>query len=305
MTATFILSLDCEGKWGMADKITDYHDHHLTTAKLSQAYASLLALFERYEIPVTFAFVMAFLLSAEEQRRNDHLFPTCDVGSQWLSRFRDAQARGSSDGWAHPDLLDRVRDEGRHEIACHGFSHLPLDRSITPQAAAAEFAACRQVADMRGVALETLVYPRNQVGHVDQLQPNGFTGFRDRLARPEGKAGMLMALASEFNIYERTQPACPPARDEAVRIPAGYFFNWRVGARKRVPRAVTKLRWKNLLDRSGADDVVHLWLHPHNIITGPETLGSLEEVLREVADRRHRGKVETMTQADYCRRIAA
>lgn len=305
MTATFILSLDCEGKWGMADKITHYHDRHLTTAKLSEAYASLLALFERYEIPVTFAFVMAFLLSGEEQRDNDHLFPTCDAGSRWLSRFRDAQAHGSLEGWTHPELLDRVREKERHEIACHGFSHLPLDHSITSATAGAEFDACKQVAAMRGVTLETLVYPRNQVGHVDLLKPNGFGGFRDRLSRPEGKAGMLMALASELNIYERTQPARIPARGEPVRIPAGHFFNWRVGARKRVPMAITKLRRKNLLARSGDGDVVHLWLHPHNIITGPQTLASLEQILRKVADRRHQGKVETMTQSQYCRRIAA
>lgn len=305
MTATFILSLDCEGKWGMADKITSYHDHHLTTAKLSEAYAKLLALFDRYEIPVTFAFVMALLLSAEEQRDKDHLFPTCDAGSRWLSRFRDAQACGALEGWTHPELLDQVREKKRHEIACHGFSHLPLDASITSGAAEAEFGACKQVAAMRGIALETLVFPRNQVGHLDLLKPNGFAGFRDRLTRPGGKVGMLMALASELNINERTQPARAPAAGEPVRIPAGYFFNWRVGMRKRVPRVVTKLRWKKLLERSGGGDVVHLWLHPHNIITGPETLASLEEILREVADRRHQGKVEALTQADYCRRIAA
>lgn len=211
----------------------------------------------------------------------------------------------SLDGWTHPELLDRVRNKERHEIACHTCSHLPLDQSITSAAAEAEFAACEQVAAMRGIALETFVYPRNQVGHIDLLKPNGFAGFRDRLTRPEGNAGMLMALASELNIYERTQPARAPAPGEPVRIPAGYFFNWRVGVRKRVPRAVTRLRWKNLLERSGDGDVIHLWLHPHNVITGPETLASLEQVLREVADRRHRGKVETLTQADYCRRIAA
>lgn len=302
MTAKFILSLDCEGKWGMADAITAYHDHHLTTAKLRDAYVRLLALFHRYELPVTFAFVMAFLLSDEEQREDEHLFPHCAQGVEWLRHFRAAQAADSLEGWTLPELLDLVQADARHEVACHGFSHLPLDGNTTPQASAAkEFAACRDVADRRGLNLETLVYPRNQIGHVSLLGKYGFRGFRHRLRRRAGRAGQLMALAAEWNVRQAAQPS--PAYDPygAIDIPSGFFFNWRVGARRLVPPAVTALRWKRMIDHAGEEDVVHLWLHPHNIITGPETYDVLERVLRNVADMRDRGRLETMTQADYCR----
>jgi len=305
MTATFILSLDCEGKWGMADHITPYHDHHLTADKLRGAYLALTALFARYEVPATFAFVMAFILSGAEQEVVDDLFPDHPAGRAWLASFRSAQARGDLGGWTLPEALDIVRDDGRNEIASHGFSHLPLDEDTPRDLAEREFAACDRVARMRGLALDTLVFPRNQVGHVDLLAEHGVLGYRERLARGHDKIRKAAALASELNVFERPQPDAVPSRDRAMAIPSGHFFNWRVGARRMVPRWTTAMRWRAMLEAAGTGDVVHLWLHPHNIITGPETLPLLERVLRDVARLRDAGRLEIATQATYCRALAA
>lgn len=305
MSATFILSLDCEGKWGMADRITAYHDHHLTSDKLRGAYRALTALFARYEVPATFAFVMAFLLSRAEQEAVDDLFPHHPAGAAWLASFRAAQACGNLGGWTLPEALDIVTSDGRHEVACHGFSHLPLDEVSTPRAfAARELEACDHVARLRGLAIETLVFPRNQVGHVDLLPGHGISGYRERLARGSGRIAQAAALASEFNLFERPQPDAVPGADRAIAIPPGHFFNWRVGARRVVPRWTTVLRWRNLMEAAETGDVVHLWLHPHNIITGPETLPLLARVLRDVARLRDAGRLEVATQASYCRTLA-
>lgn len=158
---------------------------------------------------------------------------------------------------------------------------------------------------MRGLALETLVFPRNQVGHVDLLASHGLLGYRQRFARGGGGLAKAAALASELNMFERPQPDAVRTRDRAIAIPSGHFFNWRVGARRMVPRWTTAKRWRNLLTSAGTGEVVHLWLHPHNIITGPETLPLLERVLRDVARLRDAGRVEIATQASYCRALAA
>lgn len=305
MSATFILSLDCEGKWGMADHIGPYHDHHLTTDKLREAYSALTALFARYDVRATFAFVMAFLLSPAEQEAVGYLFPDHPEGRAWLASFRAAQARGELSGWTLPEALDIVRDDCRHEIASHGFSHLPLDQGTPRELVDAEFAACGHVARMRGLALETLVYPRNQVGHVDLLAGHGLRGYRQRLNRGGGPLAKAAALASELNVFERPQPDTLPASDQPAAIPSGHFFNWRVGARRVVPRWTTEMRWRRMLEAANDGEVVHLWLHPHNIITGPETLPLLERVLRDVARLRDAGRLEIATQATYCRALAA
>lgn len=303
MAATFILSLDCEGKWGMADHLTADHHRWLTTARLRDAYARILALFAEHRIDATFAFVQAFLLSPAEQRDHDELFQDHEIeGRNWLAAFRHAQADGNMEGWSLPELLDMVQEHGGHEIGCHGFSHLPLAESmVTASVMNHELAAAATVAAAKKLTLETFVYPRNLVGHPAELGKHGYTGYRGRLPVPTGVLGRAANLLSEFNVAQRPQPQVPAQTGRIVTIPSGFFFNWRFGARRHVPEAVTAWRWTRMLDKAVAHDgVVHLWLHPHNIISAPSTFDVLARVLANVAQLRDRGLLEIETQSRYC-----
>jgi len=301
MPGTFILSLDCEGKWGMADHLTADHDAWLTTARLKQAYRQLLDLFGTYRIDATFAFVMAFLLTPAEQREHEDLFQDQPIdGRNWLRNFRTAQADGRMEGWTLPELLDMVRAEGGHEVGAHGFSHLPLDPAVVSREVVRhEIAAAATIAAEKNIALQTFIYPRNLIGYPEEMRHQGYVGFRDRLRVPAGRVGRMTNLLSEFNIAEEPQPHAAAA--DLIAIPSGFFFNWRSGPRRFLPKAVTVLRWKRLLDKAAADGgVVHLWLHPHNIISGPETFEVLADVVALVADLRDRGLLEVVTQERYC-----
>ena len=302
MAGTFILSLDCEGKWGMADHLTADHHHWLPGERLRQAYRQLLDLFGEHEIDATWAFVMAFLLTPKEQRERDQLFQDQPIdGRNWLVNFRAAQAEGNMDGWSSPELLELVAAHDGHEIGCHGFSHLPLDPAQVPrEVTAREVTAASSVAMEKQVTLRTFVYPRNLVGYPDQLGHEGYRGYRDRLPVRPGAVGRLGNLLSEFNIAQRAQPDAL-AGAGPIAIPSGFFFNWRLGARARVPASVTVRRWRRILEDAAANGgVAHLWLHPHNIISAPQTFTVLADVIRDVARLRDRGVLEVRTQAAYC-----
>lgn len=295
---TFIVSLDCEGKWGMADHLTAWHHAHLNRAELDAAYRQLLELFRRYRIPASFAFVMAFVLSEREQAEiADHFVDVPIEGANWLAAFRAAQATGDLSGWSHPELLDLVRAEPMHEIACHGFTHLPLAEELVPRAEAArELAACQEAARIKGLTLETFVYPRNLKGWPQVLAEAGLKGFRARPAR-RGKLGLL---AAELNPFDRAQGPCSGEAGLTV-IPSGEMLNWQSGPRKAIPRAASRLRWKSRLEyaaRTGA--VAHIWLHPHNLIGAPGTAERLEDVLAMAAALRDAGRLVVKTQAQYC-----
>lgn len=303
MAGTFILSLDCEGKWGMADHLTADHHRWLTSSRLRDAYEQLLGLFGEYEIAGTFAFVMALLLSDREQRERNELFQDREIeGKNWLAAFRTAQAEGKMQGWTMPELLELVQSRGDHEVACHGFSHLPLREDMVPaNAMRLELTAAEQVAADRGLSLDTFVYPRNLVGRPEMLAEAGFAGYRSRLPSRGGYAGKALGLLAEMNVAEKPQPHALRSLG-ITAIPSGYFFNWRQGARRLVPPAVTVRRWTGLLRRAEVESgVVHLWLHPHNIISAPGTLDVLKAVLREVAVRRDAGTIDVQTQRTYCR----
>lgn len=299
---TFIMSLDCEGKWGMADHLQPYHQEALTAPRIIGAYERLLGMLERHQIAATFAFVMAFALDEQERRA----FPALqrrDPSDAWLAHYWNDVEAGRSDGWHVPEALEMVRGAGRHEIGSHSFCHRPLDDGSTDGAGAAqELADTAKAASLKGISLKTLVFPRNAVGNLPAVRRAGYLGYRERLNRGGGRIG---ALLDEFSTA--AVPQQPLGKWEGlVAIPPGHFFNWRFGPRKLVPPSVTVARWRNQLERCADEGgVVHLWLHPHNLITGAGTAEVLENVLGEVARLRNSGRIEVMTQHDYCRREAA
>lgn len=300
----FIISLDCEGKWGMADHITAHHNRHLTHANLVGAYRSLVSSFARYETPATFAFVMLYLLDRRERAGFADRIVDIDIdGANWLRHFRAAEQAGDVDGWFCPEALDIVRASPEHEIACHGFCHVPLANGlISSREVVNELRACQDVARLRAVELQTFVYPRNQVGHLDELAAAGFKGFRDTNGRPQNAAGRVAGLASEFNIFSRAEHLREPKAGMEV-IPAGNFLNWQRGLRRLVPRRVSRLRWKAILqDAADTGGTAHIWLHPHNLIDGPGTLERLEDVLAEASYLRDSGRLDIITMAEYVRR---
>ena len=300
-SARFIVSLDCEGKWGMADHLQPYHHELLTDEAIAAAYQQLVAIFGRYEIPATFAFVMAFTFTAEEREGfRDELLG--DEDDAWLRPYREAVAGGYVGGWHQPAALEIVQAAGVHEIACHSFCHRPLgDGSISAAGAERELDCALAVAGLKRLDFETFVFPRNEIGHLDALRSHGFIGYRQRLRRPTGRVGRALSLAEEFNVWTASQRPVPAA-DGLVPIPSGRFLNWRFGLRAKVPPQATVARWRHQL-RSAAQTsgVVHLWLHPHNLITGPGTAALLEQVLVEAATMRDRGGIRVVTQRDYCR----
>ena len=60
MSARFILSLDCEGKWGVADLLRKIDSRTLSEDSLRTAYGGIVALLDRLDIASTFAFVGLF-----------------------------------------------------------------------------------------------------------------------------------------------------------------------------------------------------------------------------------------------------
>lgn len=296
MSATFILSLDCEGKWGVADHLTDRHRRDLSDDRLRDAYRSIVQLLDNYRIEATFAFVGLLAQSRGDFARlrplieqSARIFPT------YLGPALADLDETAGDGWHGDHLLGLVTSSPTsHEIALHGATHVPwttMDRTGAETELGLFEELAGPVRDSR-----TFVFPRNLVAHRDLLVDRDFDGFRT--ARP--LRSRAASLLSEFNVFAAPER---PGRDGAlIEIPAGFFLNWRSGARGLVPPSITRLRARRLIRKAAeVDGIVHYWLHPENIASAPSTLELLEMLLREVADAREAGNCQVLTQLGYCR----
>lgn len=301
MTARFILSLDCEGKWGVTHHLRRWEQRTLSDGSLRRAYGSILSLLDEFEVPATFAFVGLFGETATSFRRLRPLVETTSgLARQLLQPALDDMDHGSGEGWHGDWAVDAVGGGAAgHEIAFQGATHVPWDVMDEKQLLT-EIEIYRQ---LKGPVSKsrTMVYPRNRVAFPHILPSMGIEAFR--LARSQSRP---MSLAGEFNIYAR--PESDPAQEPTgpVAIPAGYFVNWRHGLRRLVPVALSLQRFSNLLDQAERTGrVVHYWLHPENVASEPATLELLRAMMKRLASARSSGRCRVLTQWDYCRETKA
>lgn len=295
---TFILSLDCEGKWGVADRLTKRQHRWLTDDRLRDAYRNLIALLDEFDFPATFAFVGLF---AEPESSFRRLVPAIEDlrarAPSYLGPALEDSTTGSCQGWHGHWALDLVGGaKVRHEIGLHGITHVPwtwCDRAFFVDELRLLPELTTAVAQAR-----TFVYPRNEVAHVDLLACAGLKGFRN--GRPH--KSRLHSLLSELNLWSKAEPG-PRNGKPPIGLPAGHFVNWRSGARRLISARITQARFERMVDGSDGG-IVHAWLHPENIASAPETMAVLRKIVRSVAERRNRGRCAVLTQIDYLRTTA-
>lgn len=287
MAGTAILSLDCEGKWGVADHLRSDLSKRLSDERLKWSYREIVAHLDQWKVNATFAVVELFIWSRAEQL-GGVLQELADL--PFLREVPGAIAN-ADEGWSAPWVLDLIGPQ--HEIATHGFSHTPWP----------ELTAAQAQREMAGIAPErrrTLIYPRNGVAHTELLASFGCEGYRT--ARPA--RSRLLSLATEFNVFARAER---PIDSCGVKpIPAGAFINWRGGARALVPPAVSRMRARHIIrDAARTGGVAHFWTHPENIATHPPTLENFKAVVEEIARARDAGEIEIVTQIEFCRQQSA
>lgn len=290
----------------MADKAATYRPL-LTNAALTTTYQRLVEMFDRHQVQATFAFVGAFTLSPDEFEANRESFE--HVGSatrQWVAPFlSDAQAR-RFDGWLNPAAIAVVEASGSHEIASHGFTHVPLhEGSVTQGEFDQEMRSILSLPRFAQQPLKTFVYPRNMIGHSDRLFEAGFVGYRDNIEKVKHvRRGQLASLLEELSPVQRSQPHLVDSRTPVI-IPAGRFLNWRTGKRRLIPPSLTVQNWQALIEhavRTGG--VAHIWTHPHNFLTGDDAMFPVfDAILEYAAERVRRGELVNLTKRSYVRSL--
>lgn len=294
-----IVSVDCEGLWGLADRVEASHSS-ITAESLSWAYTNMIEAFATRQIPATLAFVSLFA--------SDHAFALDGLRSiahleshrLWVRPALAALETGDTQGWLLPLDLQEISRLGLFEIGSHGYTHIPLGNNLDTQSALeAELSGISTWETYNNLQCQTYVFPRNQVTDFPDGTKEKWIGYRGA-NMPSTLPGRAL---NEVNIWNKSQNF--PAAQAPICIPGGHLMNWRSGFRRLIPERLSVLRWRSILRdaRTQPNRVAHLWFHPHNLITGANQLHLLQSLLDEVAALRHSGELEVVTQFDFSRYV--
>lgn len=317
----FMISIDTELAWGAFDcGGTDLYSEYYEDSR--GVVRRLLAMFSRYDIPVTWAIVgHLFLESCSRNGPDSHshvLQPDYSWYPQgWLSHDPCSDWKRAPYFYA-PDIVDLIlNDETDHEIGCHTFTHAIIgDSECSREVAMSQLSECRRLAQIKGVKMESLVFPRNSVGHLDVLHELGFTSFRG--VEPNWYSGLSEAGVGRrlCHFVDRLLAAPPPCHTEfqgirgpgggrfLFNIPASMFLTPLAGLWRIVPVSRRVLQAKRGIERSlGESGLFHLWFHPENISSSPDLEDALEEILRFVSSHIEAGRMTCYTMARLARRL--
>ena len=305
MPGIFTISLDFELFWGVHDKRSlKGYGRNILGAR--DAIPRMLDEFERYGIHGTWATVgllffdtkeelLEYLPAQRPQYANPALSPYPRIGRIGPNERQDPYHFGLS-------LVRRIRGCPHQEIGTHTFSHYYcLEDGQTAETFRADLEAAQRAAARLGIALRSLVFPRNQLradylGICREFGIEAVRGNQPRwLLSSEGEAGetLIKRIGRRLDHYVPLtgRNAVTPEADShgIVNVPSSRFL-LPASARSRMFGHLCHRRIATGMTHAAATgQVFHLWWHPHNFgIYRSENIALLRQILehyRALADQ--------------------
>lgn len=186
-TGRVVFSLDFELGWGHRRTRPSYVDRLRSEKnRTRQQITELMDLFERYDIPATWAVVGNLV------------------------------KHGTDDVFHAPDLFEYLLNtETAHEIGLHSFAHEPYDQ-LSPSVARLDLKEGIDALEAWGRRPDAFVFPENRVAHLDVLRAEDFECYR----------GAQPTLLSSFprGLLTPTTFDAPETEDPPVRVPSSLFL---------------------------------------------------------------------------------
>jgi peptidoglycan/xylan/chitin deacetylase (PgdA/CDA1 family) len=178
-----VVSLDFELHWGVRDHVTPQSSYWGNLWGARKAIPQILSIFQEFDIAATWATVG--LLFAKSKSELAQFIPAVKPAyrNARLDPYLEICGENEADDPLHyaPNLIALIQGTPKQEIGCHTFSHYYcLEMGQSPHAFEADLKSAVSLAQRRGVRLESIVFPRNQVNRdcLALLPKFGFTNYR-------------------------------------------------------------------------------------------------------------------------------
>ncbi|WP_068782955.1 polysaccharide deacetylase family protein [Paenibacillus phocaensis] len=293
-----VVSLDFELYWGVRDLYTksEYGAKWLGEREWIPA---ILELFQEAGVHATWATVG--LLFFADRREMLAGLPALKPGyaDPRLSPYAEIEAGAVGDGEAEdpylyaPTLIEQIRQTPGQAIGSHTFSHFYCtEKGQTVDEFYSDLQAAVAAAEKRGIPLQSLVLPRNQLRrqYMRRLPELGFKTYRGNPRHALYRGGYsasdpflrraLRLADSYINLtghhtysVDSISPRLP------IDLPASFFFRSPPEPLRRLERLRIKRIKNGMTQAARQGQVYHLWLHPYNA-ADEAAFRSLDNIIR-------------------------
>lgn len=304
----FTISLDLELIWGTQDLFGKDGFGEMCLIERRTVIDRLLELFAEFDISATWCIVGHLFLDecAEiegikhpEIIRPQHSWKNGD----WFDLDPSSNIDDAPLFYGR-DIVEKIRDFPVYqEIGSHSFSHIIYgDEGCSVEAARTDLAECVSVAEKLGVQMTSFVFPRNEIGHLDQLRAAGFSTYRGvepnwyELRSVPHSVRRLLRLIDVVNAT--IPPTVLPVKDSSGlwNIPGSAMFFPMDGVRRHIPMSRRVRRAHRGLETAAGDKrIFHFWFHPTNLVNSiDEMFAGLRKILERAAKLRDDRKLDIM-----------
>ena len=312
-TGYFIFSLDTELGTGYFDMDEErIRLFSMDGSRERENISRILDLLEEYQIVATWAVVGHIFY---DQCENCEICPILEWKGKYKSYEEAYKTRHPL--WYGADVINLLlKNNMKHEIAFHGYSHETFN-TMSREKAEIEIQEFTRVASRKGIVAKSIVFPRNQVAHLDLFKKYGFLCYRSEESLP--------LLMGNKNIFERATKNLdhilgvftPPiyelrdfvSQDDWVNsIATQHLFgfsrktdilldslglpNLRV---RRIAKAIRKAAIQKI--------VAHVWAHPEEFRTDG-AFSKLLNICERFAEEVAAGRMKTITMIDMAHMVA-
>lgn len=314
MSGQFVISLDFELLWGVRDH-SDKQAYGQNVLGARDAVPRMLELFAARDIRATWATV-GFLFCATK----DELMAALPVErptyvNPRLSNYsyldEVGQDERSDPYYFAASLVDAICKTPGQELGTHTMSHYYcLEDGQTLTAFEADLAAAKALADLRGVSLNSIVFPRNQFSpaHLEVCARQGLTHYR---GNPDGWA-YRAAKGSEQTPAKRALRLIDaysgglgvqtfvPGRNGLVDVPANRFLRPCAGKLASFHPLHLGAIKRGMTEAAKSGRGYHLWWHPHNFGRNLDAnMDGLRLIIDHLAVLRDRYGMTSMAMGDF------
>jgi len=176
----FVFTLDTELAWGHYDCFTPTM-FSANGQEERKVIERLLDIFEQFNIVATWAIVGHMFFEKCEK---------CDFCPilEWKGKYEVFNKIYEADDplWYGADIIELlIRDNPRHEIAFHGYTHKVFDENLlSKEEARREIREWLRVSQRKNIIPKSVVFPKNKIGHLDILKDEGFVCYRGEQILP-------------------------------------------------------------------------------------------------------------------------